>query len=1112
MESGQDEVHPTAKTYSLMLDLWHQHRPGSSNMMVCENGKTPAYLLARLVDRDISVMSVVSNPYLNSPATVLDIVHTLSSEAVNLGFHSVIKELGQNQDSASTNDILRDVPGVRPVYRDPKITVSEDGETVKEEPEVPFNLDSLRRHLANVTEARQVLDADVHARQRHLEASVYELAVEQLQHRAQVFEEKGLDNGILSHSELQHWMWKWHVALQARLTVEIGRISKAEPKTLNRATANISPYLTLVKAEKLSLLTILEVMRLQGSGGVVVGMKMTRALIAVGKAVENEYKAEMCRLNNIPIPTYSRSPEMFFSKMGYQHLHQRRMAAAQTMEDGETWTSTWTQAVRSRVGAVLVECLMDVAEIDRTKIDPVTKETMTESQPAFYSGYEYIRGQKLGVLRLNPVVSERMAKDSLSRTIHPRHLPMLVKPKPWLNYDDGGYIYNKSQAMRFKDSSEQELYLKEATNAGTVELVYAGLDVLGSTPWKINKTIFDIVLNVWNSGERMGKIPPAVFDQEEPKLPEHLEHDMEARSHYITRQKQWAQAKANNHSDRCSVNYKIEIARTFLGDTIFLPHNLDFRGRAYPIPPHLSHIGDDLARSLLLFDEAKPLGVRGFRWMKIHLANLYGYDKANFDERVQWVNEHLDEVRDSATKPLEGKRWWANADDPWQCLATCIELNNALELEDPHSYVSALPVHQDGTCNGLQHYAALGGDDQGARQVNLAAADRPSDVYTHVSLDVEKAIAIDAAAGHEMAKLLSGKISRKVVKQTVMTTVYGVTFVGAREQIEKQLNERKDIPKELCWLAASYVAKKVLVTIGDTFKGAKHIQTWFNLCARLIAKSIPEDRLSLTTNSMGETVVTLARNRMKKEQMTTVIWTTPLGLPIVQPYRKSARKQVMTAIQSVYISDPNASAEVNAGKQASAFPPNFIHSLDATHMMLTALECRNRGLAFASVHDSYWTHACDIDKMSEIIRETFIALHSSDILGKLDQEFRERYKDHKIAIDAVGTRAGSLVKALAAAGSPVLEILSQAKQLPGFSDEAGTEVQSAQVVEEKDEDEELLEFLTGESKPTKPESTMDQETRGLIGQFINVTDLIPPLPAKGTFKVETIKGSQYFFS
>lgn len=45
--------------------------------------------------------------------------------------------------------------------------------------------------------------------------------------------------------------------------------------------------------------------------------------------------------------------------------------------------------------------------------------------------------------------------------------------------------------------------------------------------------------------------------------------------------------------------------------------------------------------------------------------------------------------------------------------------------------------------------------------------------------------------------------------------------------------------------------------------------------------------------------------------MTTVIWTTPLGLPIVQPYRKTKKKQVMTSIQSVFISDPNLPCEGN---------------------------------------------------------------------------------------------------------------------------------------------------------------------------------------------------------
>lgn len=47
-------------------------------------------------------------------------------------------------------------------------------------------------------------------------------------------------------------------------------------------------------------------------------------------------------------------------------------------------------------------------------------------------------------------------------------------------------------------------------------------------------------------------------------------------------------------------------------------------------------------------------------------------------------------------------------------------------------YVCHFPVHQDGSCNGLQHYAALGGDSAGAHSVNLDCADRPQDVYSAV--------------------------------------------------------------------------------------------------------------------------------------------------------------------------------------------------------------------------------------------------------------------------------------------------------------------------------------------------------------------------------------------
>ena len=70
-------------------------------------------------------------------------------------------------------------------------------------------------------------------------------------------------------------------------------------------------------------------------------------------------------------------------------------------------------------------------------------------------------------------------------------------------------------------------------------------------------------------------------------------------------------------------------------------------------------------------------------------------------------------------------RWWQQADSPWQLLAVCYDLQAALSSGEPESYCSRLPVHQDGSCNGLQHYAALGRDEKGGRAVNLLPVDKP---------------------------------------------------------------------------------------------------------------------------------------------------------------------------------------------------------------------------------------------------------------------------------------------------------------------------------------------------------------------------------------------------
>ena len=195
----------------------------------------------------------------------------------------------------------------------------------------------------------------------------------------------------------------------------------------------------------------------------------------------------------------------------------------------------------------------------------------------------------------------------------------------------------------------------------------------------------------------------------------------------------------------------------------------------------------------------------GLFWLRVHLANKFGYDKVSFEDRALWAEEREELILDNARDPIDPEnprngKWWTTADSPWQALACMFEIADALESGNPREFVSHLPIHQDGSCNGLQHYAALGRDAHGGEQVNLTSSSKPQDVYSTVKDRVQE-IVDDYAAQYDekefeeefhsatgeakarlqnayCAHLLQDKITRKVVKQTVMTSVYGVTFVG----------------------------------------------------------------------------------------------------------------------------------------------------------------------------------------------------------------------------------------------------------------------------------------------------------------------------------------------
>ncbi|KAJ2719384.1 DNA-directed RNA polymerase [Coemansia sp. Benny D115] len=853
----------------------------------------------------------------------------------------------------------------------------------------------------------------------------------------------------------------WLPQLEALIEEEQGRCMRAVSETeTDRGRAQYGQFFTQLQPSKVAIITILETLRHNATSRKsnkvevekFIGVKTVTLVTAISQAVHNEIRFEQMKARtNRHILSRNMSVAKLASSGKLFNMTLRRVKAKELQSNNtHTWLDSWDVVTKTRIGSLLLSMLIEVARIPDVHIDPDTGEKTERMAPAFYHDYHIQQGRKYGIVRAHEQLLEMFKGDSIVSGINARQLPMLVPPRPWLTYDSGGYLSQDEPCMRMKGDSEQIRYLKHASDEGKLFTLLMGLDSLGATRWAINPKVFDVVRKVWNSGKAFAEIPASNYDEPEPVKPAE-DADQKTKLKYAYELRAWKNEMANQHSQRCDCNYKVEIAQAFLNHPMYFPHNMDFRGRAYPIPPHFNHLGNDLCRGLLLFDEGKPLTERGLWWLKIHLANLYGKDKLSHADRIKFVEDNHDRILASADNPVsdellggsaDGQQpFWAEAGSPWQTLSACIEYAAAMRSPNPAEYVCRLHIHQDGTCNGLQHYAAMGRDRKGAFEVNLLPSDRPQDVYQGILNVVDRLIDEDALNGVPQAVALKGKLTRKIVKQTVMTNVYGVTLIGAREQIAARLREVKNESGgnefELTDVngLALYVAKKIFDSLGEMFTQAQEIQNWLNESARRIAKSMPNSALSAWKKMVLESKDAQAKlraaisdaqknkqelkssavfemrpdlgpgstrhkrlNELATKPMSTVVWTTPLGLTVVQPYRRYALRNVSTPLQSISVLDTNMPSPVNSQKQKTAFPPNFVHSLDASHMVLSAIECSTAGLTFASVHDSYWTHACDIDQMNEILRDQFVKLHKRPIMEMLKEEFETRYADHKMPV------------------------------------------------------------------------------------------------------------------
>jgi len=800
---------------------------------------------------------------------------------------------------------------------------------------------------------------------------------------------------------------EWYEPLNESIKLEQNDIRNGICKT--PGSDRFGDYLLMLPSDQLAVITMHGVLGLlllntTKKSGSSRAISFNKAIASVADAVQAESNLSRLKMEEAGLFKYM--------NRNNPSVHKVNRMAKWNIEDGK-----WSKNVLNYVGGTLVNMLLDTAqvnsledskaadileasleevdlkprkskkkkaaEVEEEMIDedeaeehePIAIATPTINANPKHGGISAFKYDKeVGALRASGMLvpHEKLLRilgegDSnkgetipIRSVVNAKFLPMICVPKPWRGPNDGGYLYYSNYIMRTKGI---RLHKEVLESGGNLEKVYKGLNALNETPWRVNSAVFQVIDAAWAQGGGIGELP----SKQDIPIPPEPQDDPEKKAQWKRIFKRITQQNRDLKGLRCDTNYKLNVAREFIHENkLYFPHSMDFRGRTYPIPPHLNHIGADICRSLLRFYDGKQLGKRGFDWLKIHLANVYGHDKISFDDRIKFVDNHIDEILDSATNPLGGKRWWLNAEAPWQCLATCFEFADALKNPGgPEYFISSLPIHQDGTCNGLQHYAALGKDVFGGQEVNLLPAAFPQDVYSTVAALVRKRVDEDAKDGHPQALLLQGKIERKIVKQTVMTSVYGVTYIGARQQIANAMQDRGVVRDGDLWKASSYIAKLTFAALREMFVCARAIMDWLGICAKEIAKK-------------GHTVK----------------WETPLGLPIVQPYKKEkgTRDHIKTLVQKVCLKS-DEHLPINVHKQKSAFPPNYIHSLDSSHMLLTASSMKENNLTYASVHDSYWTHAATVDQMNIVLRQKFIELHSEPILERLLDYFKRNYPD-----------------------------------------------------------------------------------------------------------------------